>query len=415
MPAQPVNRDRLLRRLTELAQIGRSESGGVTRPGFSPADLEARRYMVREAENSGLPTAVDAAGNLWLGPRPHPGTTTLVLGSHLDTVVDAGPLDGVYGVVSALEAVENLTSLNLLAHPVTAVAFANEEGALHPQPFWGSLAASGQLSTPAAATTAYNGTLLRDAIAQAGGNLDAIDQARLDPHQLLAYLELHIEQGPVLERECIPIGIVDAIVGRVQLEVELMGAAAHAGTTPMPGRSDALTAAAEIVLAVEDLPVADWCQVATVGRLEAAPNSPNTIAGLVRLTVDVRDADEGQLHQAAGEAVRRIESIVQRRTVKASCTRAASSKPVLTDAALRRSIAAAAARRAVPTLPLTSGAGHDAQMMAAITPAAMIFVPSVGGVSHVPHEDTSPDDLILGAQMLQDTALALTSHPGSLA
>ncbi|MGC4916310.1 Zn-dependent hydrolase [Streptomyces albogriseolus] len=414
MPAQPVNRDRLLRRLTELAQIGRSESGGVTRPGFSPADLEARRYMVREAESSDLRTAVDAAGNLWLGPRPHPGTTTLVLGSHLDTVVDAGPLDGVYGVVSALEAVENLASLNL-AHPVTAVAFANEEGALHPQPFWGSLAASGQLSTPAATTTAYDGTLLRDAIAQAGGNLDLIDQARLDPHQLLAYLELHIEQGPVLERECIPIGIVDAIVGRVQLEVELMGAAAHAGTTPMPGRSDALAAAAEIVLAVEDLPAAGWCQVATVGRLEAAPNSPNTISGLVRLTVDVRDADEAQLHQAADEAVRRIESIAQRRTVKASCTRAASSKPVLTDAALRRSIAAAAARRAVPTLPLTSGAGHDAQMMAAITPAAMIFVPSVGGVSHVPHEDTSPDDLVLGAQMLQDTALALTSHPGSLA
>ncbi|MCZ0984106.1 Zn-dependent hydrolase [Streptomyces diastatochromogenes] len=414
MPAQPVNRDRLLRRLTELAQIGRSESGGVTRPGFSLADLEARRYVVREAENSGLPTAVDAAGNLWLGPRPHPGTTTLVLGSHLDTVVDAGPLDGVYGVVSALEAVENLTSLNL-AHPVAAVAFANEEGALHPQPFWGSLATSGQLSTPAAATTAYDGTLLRDALTRAGGNLDVIDQARLDPHQLLAYLELHVEQGPVLERECIPIGIVDAIVGRVQLEVELMGAAAHAGTTPMPGRSDALAAAAEIVLAVEDLPAADWCQVATVGRLEAAPNSPNTIAGLVRLTVDVRDADEARLHQAAGEAVRRIESIAQRRTVKASCTRAASSKPVLTDPALRRSIAAAAARRAVPTLTLTSGAGHDAQMMAAITPAAMIFVPSVGGVSHVPHEDTSPDDLVLGAQMLQDAALALTSHPGSLA
>lgn len=414
MRAQPVNRSRLLRRLTELAQIGRSESGGVTRPGFSPADLEARRYMVREAENSGLPTVVDAAGNLWLGPRPRPGTTTLVLGSHLDTVVDAGPLDGVYGVVSALEAVENLTSLDL-AHPVTAVAFANEEGALHPQPFWGSLAASGQLPTPAAAPTAYDGTLLRDALTLAGGNLDAIDQARLDPHQLLAYLELHIEQGPVLERERIPIGIVDAIVGRVQLEVELMGAAAHAGTTPMLGRSDALAAAAEIILAVEGLSAADWCQVATVGRLEAAPNSPNTIAGLVHLTVDVRDADEGQLHQAAGEAVRRIESIAQRRTVKASCTRAASSKPVLTDAALRRSIAGAAARRAVPTMPLTSGAGHDAQMMAAITPAAMIFVPSIGGVSHVPHEDTSPDELVLGAQMLQDTALALTSHPGSLA
>ncbi|MGX5185015.1 hydantoinase/carbamoylase family amidase [Streptomyces avermitilis] len=414
MPAQPVNRDRLLRRLTELAQIGRSENGGVTRPGFSPADLEARRYMVREAENSGLPTTVDAAGNLWLGPRPHLGTTTLVLGSHLDTVVDAGPLDGVYGVVSALEAVENLTSLDL-AHPVTSVAFANEEGALHPQPFWGSLAASGQLPTPAAAPTAYDGTLLRDVLTRAGGNLDAIDKARLDPHQLLAYIELHIEQGPVLERERIPIGIVDAIVGRVQLEVELMGAAAHAGTTPMPGRSDALAAAAEIVLAVEDLPAADCCQVATIGRLEAAPNSPNTIAGLVHLTVDVRDADEGQLRQAADEAVRRIESIAQRRTVKASCTRAASSKPVLTDAALRRSIAAAAARRAVPTLPLTSGAGHDAQMMAAITPAAMIFVPSIGGVSHVPHEDTSPDDLVLGAQMLQDTALALTSHPGSLA
>ncbi|WP_329453356.1 Zn-dependent hydrolase (plasmid) [Streptomyces sp. NBC_01724] len=413
MSVQPVDRARLLRRLTELAQVGRSASGGVTRPGFSPADLEARRYMVREAENSGLPTAVDAAGNLWLGPRPHPGTTTLVLGSHLDTVVDAGPLDGVYGVVSALEAVENLASLDL-AHPVTAVAFANEEGALHPQPFWGSLAASGQLPTPAATPTAYDGTLLRDAITRAGGNLDAIDQARLDPGQLLAYLELHIEQGPVLERERIPIGIVDAIVGRVQLEVDFMGTAAHAGTTPMPGRSDALAAAAEIVLAVEGLPAAGWCQVATVGRLEAAPNSPNTIAGLVRLTVDVRDADEAQLHLAADEAVRRIESIAQRRTVKASCTRAASSRPVLTDAALRRSIVAAADLRTVPTLPLTSGAGHDAQMMAALTPTAMIFVPSIGGVSHVPHEDTDPDDLVQGAQLLQDTALTLASRPGSL-
>ncbi|MEV7166432.1 Zn-dependent hydrolase [Streptomyces microflavus] len=415
MPAQSVNGDRLLRGVTELAQIGRSESGGVTRPGFSPADLDAHHYMVREAENSGLPTAVDAARNPWLGPRPHPGTTTLVLGSHLDTVVDAGTLNGTYGVVSALEAVDNLASLGFLAHPVVTVAFANEEGARHPRPFWGSLAASGQLLTPAAATTAYDGALLRGALARAGGNLDAIEQAGLDLHQLLAYLELHIEQGPVLERERMPIGIVDLIVGRVQLEVELTGAAAHAGTTPMPGRSDACAAAAaEIVLAVEDL-VADWCQVATVCRIEAAPNSPNTITGLVRLTVDVRDTDEGQLHQAADEAVRRIESIAQRRTVKASCTRAASSKPALTDAALRRSIAAAAARRAVPTLPLTSGAGHDAQVMADITPAAMIFVPSIGGVSHTPHEDNSPDDVVLGAQMLQDTALALTSHPGSLA
>lgn len=413
MPTQPVDRARLLRRLAELAQIGRSDSGGVTRPGFSPADLEARHYMIREAEKSGLPTSVDGAGNLWLGPRPHPGTTTLVLGSHLDTVVDAGPLDGVYGVVAALEVVENLASLDL-AHPVTAVAFANEEGALYPQPFWGSLAASGQLPTPAAVPTAYDGTLLRDALTVAGGDLDAVQQARLAPDQLLAYLELHIEQGPVLERENIPIGIVEAIIGRVQVEVDLLGAAGHAGTTPMPGRSDALATAAEIVLAVESLPATGWCQVATVGRLEAAPNSPNTIAGLVRLTVDVRDTDEAQLHRAADEAVHRIESIAQRRTVKASCTRAAASKPVLTDVVLRRAIAAAADQRALPTLSLTSGAGHDAQMMAAVTPTAMIFVPSIGGVSHVPHEATAPDDLVLGAQLLQDTALALASRPGSL-
>ncbi|MEV6676356.1 Zn-dependent hydrolase [Streptomyces erythrochromogenes] len=413
MPTPPVDRARLLRRLSELAQIGRSDSGGVTRPGFSPADREARHYMIREAENSGVPTAVDAAGNLWLGPRPHPGTTTLVLGSHLDTVIDAGPLDGVYGVVAALEAVENLAPLDL-AHPVTAVAFANEEGALHPQPFWGSLAASGQLPAPAAVPTAYDGTLLRDALTWAGGDLDAVQQARLDPDQLLAYLELHIEQGPVLEQESIPIGIVEAIVGRVQLDVDVMGAAGHAGTTPMPGRADALAAAAEIVLAVEGLPADGWCQVATVGRLEASPNSPNTIVGLVRLTVDVRDTDEAQLHGVADEAVRRIETIAQRRTVKVSCTRAAASRPVLTNTGLRRSIAAAADRRAMPTLTLTSGAGHDAQMMAAVTPTAMIFVPSIGGVSHVPHEDTDPGDLVLGAQLLQDTALAIASHPGSL-
>ncbi|WP_328536608.1 Zn-dependent hydrolase [Streptomyces sp. NBC_00344] len=411
-----IDAARLLRRIEELGRIGRDPAtGGISREGFSPADREARTYLMNEARAAGLVPAVDAAGNVVIRPRPvahGEERQALMMGSHLDTVVNGGRLDGAYGVLAALEVLQTFeeSGIEPRYEPV-AVAFANEEGALFPQPFWGSMAIAGRLAGLPREPADHHGRPLREALRLAGGDLDALGSAGWPRGSVAAYLELHVEQGPVLERSGNRIGVVDAITGRIVLTLEVTGSAGHSGTTPMEGRRDALTAAARVVLATENLSRdRGLCRVATVGRLEAHPNTPNTIAGAVRMTVDLRDTDVWRA-AAAEEALRYALRVIAESTgTRIEVVAETRSDPVSTSRTLQRAIENSADELGLPSEVLSSGAGHDAQMVADIAPIGMIFVPSIGGISHVPEEDTAAVDLVDGARVLLRTVLRTVDH-----
>ncbi|TDC20534.1 Zn-dependent hydrolase [Streptomyces sp. 8K308] len=411
-----VNGPRLLDRIRRFAAIGRDDQGGINRPGFGEADRAARAHLIKEARQAGLLARTDAAGNVLIR-RPDPGPSEaqhaarprLLLGSHLDTVLNGGELDGAYGVLAALEV---LHSLHESAIPtrcdVTVVSFANEEGALFPQPFWGSMALVGRLHALPEDPRDYHGQSLRDALRLAGGDLSDLTSAVWPPGSLDAYLELHIEQGPVLERLGKPIGVVDSVTGRTQLAVEISGSAGHAGTTPMAGRRDPLVGAAHVVLAVHRMASEEeLCRVATVGRLELSPNSSNTIPERVLLSVDIRDSSVRRLAAAEDAFREKLAALARREQLDITVHDAIRTDPVHTDQRLRRAIASSARDLGLGYETLPSGAGHDAQVVADIAPVGMIFVPSIGGVSHVPSERTAPEDLIAGADVLLHTVLRL--------
>ncbi|MFI8930679.1 Zn-dependent hydrolase [Streptomyces sp. NPDC053474] len=410
--ALDIDAERLLRRVEELGRIGADPAtGGITRTGFSAADREARAYLMDEAQAADLFPAVDAAGNIIVRQR-HTGQPTadrqvVLMGSHLDTVVDGGRLDGAYGVIAALEVLQTAveSGIGLRREPV-AIAFANEEGALFPQPFWGSMAVAGRIAGLPREPCDDQGRPLRDALRLAGGDLDALGSASWPRQLVAAYLELHVEQGPVLERSGSRIGVVEAITGRIVLTLEIRGAAGHSGTTPMEARSDALAAAARVVLAAEHVAgQRKLCRVATVGRLDPYPNTPNTIAGAVRMTVDLRDTDVWRASDAEQALRTMLRDIAEATGTEIEVVTETRSDPVSTDPRLRAAIVHSADELGLLYEELPSGAGHDAQFVADIAPIGMIFVPSIGGVSHVPEENTSPEDLVAGARVLLRSAL----------
>ncbi|MFF9428394.1 M20 family metallo-hydrolase [Streptomyces sp. NPDC014746] len=403
---------RLLGRLERLAEIGACEDGGVTRLGFSDTDQEARAHVARQAMEAGLTATVDAGGNLLIRrPDGHHSSERppVLVGSHLDTVANGGRLDGAYGVIAALEVLQTLHEAGAETdHETIAVAFANEEGSLFPQPFWGSMVFAGRLDALPSEPEDYSGKPLRDALARAGGDLSRLESAIWAPGTLTAYLELHVEQGPVLERLDRTIGVVDSITGRIQLSVHVHGRAGHAGTTPMEGRRDPLVVAARLVDAVQALAREEkLCRVATVGRMDVRPNSSNTIPELVRLDIDLRDSDPARLRAAERTAREILATLARQENVRVSVEAGVRTAPVQTDSAIRDAIAAAATELGYSQLTLPSGAGHDAQIVADIAPVGMIFVPSIDGVSHVPSERTAPEDLVAGAEVLLRTVLKL--------
>jgi len=406
-----VDAARLLRRIDQLGNIGRDlVSGGVSRVGFGAADREARGYLIEEARKAGLAAAVDAAGNIIIRASAGgaaDGRPALLMGSHLDTVVNGGRLDGAYGMLTALEVVETWEESGIEGrYEPVAIAFSNEEGALFPQPFFGSMAVAGRLGGLPPEPRDHQERSLRGPLAEVGGDLDSLADAAWPEGALAAYVEVHIEQGPVLERRGSRIGVVDGISGRSVSTVEIQGSAGHAGTTPMEKRQDALTAAARVILTAEGIARdRGLCRVATVGWLDLHPNSPNTIAETVRLTVDLRDTDARRMDDAEAalrDALRAVSAETGTAVAVVARTR---SEPVATSVELRAAIEESARELGLPYETLPSGAGHDAQIIATVAPVGMIFVPSIGGVSHVPEEDTAPADLVAGAQVLLHTAL----------
>ena len=400
-----VNVERLQERIDRMARIGGSPQG-VTRLAFTEADLRGRAYVTKLMQEAGLEIRVDAAGNLsGLLQGGSPELAPIVLGSHIDTVPRAGAYDGVLGVMAAIECVQVLGENGIRTrHPLEVLVFANEEGGLT-----GSRALAGRLNAQALEESSRSGMSIREGIAALGGNAGRIPRAIRRPGEVRAYLELHIEQGGSLASEGIDVGIVEGFVGIRWWDVTVTGSANHAGTTPMNARRDALLAAARLVIAVNRAATSlPGRQVATVGRISAEPGAPNVIPGRVDLSLELRDLEEAKLDRVFQEIRRRARVIEQETATGIDFTEIdIGVEPTLTDPNLQEAIRKTAESMGLSYARMPSGAAHDAQNMAHIAPSALIFVPSVGGISHSPQEYTRPRDVANGANLLLQTLIRL--------
>lgn len=398
-----IDSNRLLSRLKQLGEIGRDEKGRLVRLAASDADRAGRDQFVAWAKESGLAVKVDRIGNifaLWADPA-NAQEAPLMLGSHIDTVIDAGIYDGCYGVLAGLEVVASLKEAGLVPkRPVVVAAFTNEEGVRFSPDMMGSLTFAGGIAPEAALSArGTDGKIIGEELARIGyAGVDSLASPA-------AYLELHIEQGPVLEREGIAIGAVENLQGISWQRITLDGVANHAGTTPMAMRRDAGHAAASVITFLHERAKASKTgTVATVGTIAFEPNAINVIPARAVFTVDLRDPDEQSL-KAHEEALDKYLGALD--GIDVSVERLARFEPVVFDQGLVREIETAARARGHSVRRMTSGAGHDAQMMARIAPAAMIFVPSRGGISHNPKEFTPDADLVAGANVLLDVVRTL--------
>lgn len=406
-PQAPIaDSGRVQQHLAELATFGANPDGGVSRVAFSDADAAGRAYVKRLMEAAGLQVRIDSAGNL-IGRREGADRKlpAIVLGSHTDSVPHGGNYDGDVGVMGGIEVAQSLSDRRIrLRHALEVVDFTDEEGGLV-----GSRAMAGKLEAATLELVNASGRTVRDGIRLLGGDADALGQARRSPGELTAYLELHIEQGGTLERTHTDIGVVEGIVGIHWWEATVSGFANHAGTTPMDQRHDALLAASELVLAVNAAATEfTGRQVATVGRIRAEPGAPNVIPGKAVLSIEVRDLDAARIDAVFKRIRERAASIAQARGTGIEFRDLeATAEPALTDPRIQRVIDRAAHSLALTTMAMPSGAGHDAQDIARIAPIGMIFVPSVGGISHSPREYTAPADIANGVNVLMRAVLAI--------
>ncbi|MBZ9986498.1 Zn-dependent hydrolase [Mesorhizobium sp. BH1-1-5] len=405
-----INADRLLGRIQELGGIGRDAQGRLVRVAASEMDRLGRDRLVGWLEEAGLEIAVDRIGNIFgiWKDGVNESQTPVMLGSHIDTVIDAGIYDGCYGVLAGLEAIESLKEAGFApARPLVVAAFTNEEGVRFSPDMMGSLVfAGGRDLGEALASIGTDGTAL-------GKELERIGYAGehepgfLKPH---AYVELHVEQGPVLEREGIAVGAVENLQGISWQRITIDGEANHAGTTPMSMRRDAGVAAARVIGFLADRASASSTRtVATVGTIAFEPNAINVIPSRATFTIDLRDPNETHLREQEAALAAFLDELAASAGVTIHAESLARFEPVTFDAGIVSLIEDGARAAGQSCRRMTSGAGHDAQMIARIAPSAMIFVPSRGGISHNPAEFTAPDELVAGANILLGVAARLAA------
>lgn len=388
-------------RLSELAALGRHEHG-IDRALATPQERAARTLFAQWSVNARLRVTQDAVGNLFAcRAGTDPAYEPILIGSHLDTVPTGGAYDGAYGVVAAICALELLDARSVaLRHSVEAVAWAGEEGSRFPLGCLGSSAFTGARSVEEILSlTDARGLTLRDALrGHEGGLLDGFPQR--SQGRIAAYLELHVEQGPVLEHERVRLGVVSAIAGQRRYRVCIEGESGHAGTVPMARRQDALCAAADAILALESSARSADDAVATVGHVQVDPGGTNVIPASVTFSVDIRSAHEDRIALVESELRAGLRRIERERGVRSTLDVLEARAPAPMDPALRAALHRAAAAIGERALDLSSGAGHDAMCLARIAPSAMLFVPSIGGCSHVMQERTSDADVELGVEAL---------------
>jgi N-carbamoyl-L-amino-acid hydrolase len=394
-----INPQRFLESIDHLAAIGSLPEGGVRRLAFSEEDIQARQQIQDWMQIAGMGVHVDSAGNI-IGR--YPGKTrdapVLATGSHIDTVIQGGNYDGSYGVLAGIEIARVLRENQVyLDHPFEVIVFTDEEGSMV-----GSKGMAGILDPHQPCFS--GGIPIQSCLEKVGGDWSTILQARRSRQEIAAFVELHIEQGPILASEGIAIGIVKGIVGQRRFLIKLQGETNHAGTTPMRMRQDALVAAAKIILEVNHLGSLPGDQVATVGYLQVFPNTANTIPGQVDMSLDLRDLSGHRLDHLMSCLEQKIGSLSE---VKIEITPTLSTDPALANPKIMKAIEDSCQDLNLSWIQIPSRAGHDAQAMAKITDMGMIFVPSQTGISHSALEYTHPDACLQGATVLLNTLLRL--------
>jgi N-carbamoyl-L-amino-acid hydrolase len=400
-----VNGDRLSYQLKYLAQFGKNPQGGVSRVAYSEADRQGREFVMGLMRAAKLDVSIDAAGNL-IGRRAAANNNARLLpilfGSHIDSVPEGGNYDGDVGSLGAIEVAQTLAENNLwLRHPIEVIIFQNEEGGLI-----GSEAVIGALSERELDLVNKSGKTVREGIKFLGGDVSKLAGVKREKGSIAAYLELHIEQGGTLEAEKIDIGVVEGIVGINWWDVTIEGFANHAGTTAMNNRQDALLAGAKFIEAVNRVVTSvPGRQVGTVGRIQALPGAPNVIPGKVVCSLELRDLDAAKIQMLYQKIRAEADEIAKSNRVTFDFKDLNANIPAPTDPRLRAIIDSSAKELGLSTKLMPSGAGHDAQDMARIGPVGMIFIPSIGGISHSPKEFSRPQDIENGANVLLGAVL----------
>ncbi|MFO0886355.1 MAG: M20 family metallo-hydrolase [Pirellulales bacterium] len=400
-----VDGTRLNRTLLELSAFGKNAEGGVDRVAYSDYDRDARGYAMGLMNQAGLSVSVDAAGNV-VGKRTGSDNNLrpIVTGSHIDTVLNGGNFDGCLGAMSAIEVAQTLKDGNLTTkHPLEFIIFQNEE-----QGLFGSRAIASGLQSAQLDLVSPSGKTIREGINFLGGDTNRLHEVIRAPGSIAAFVELHIEQGPILDLASKNIGVVTGIVAVYRWNVVVKGIANHAGTTPMNARKDALVAAAEFIVAVNRVVTShSGDQVGTVGKIAALPGAVNVIPGEVQLTLELRDLEAAKVQQLYQEITLAAGQIETSRGVTFQFTVATQQQPAITSQLIRETTVQVCADLGRSYQMIQSGAGHDSQEMGRLGPMGMIFIPSVGGISHSPHEFSRPSDITNGGNALLHVLLKL--------
>ncbi len=401
-----VNRQRIEARIFELAKFGKDSSGRGYRVAYTKGDKEGRAWFINLMKKAGLEVTIDYAGNI-IGKRKGniPSLKPIAFGSHIDMVPDGGNYDGCVGSVCGLEIIEILNENNIITnHPLELIIFSDEEGSL-----LGSSAMAGSFKHEGLKNISNSGLTVSEGIRAIGGNPDSLKSIIRKKDDLEAFIELHIEQGGILEKENIQIGVVEGIVGIEDWEVTVEGFANHAGTTPMNIRHDALLSASKLIIAVNEVITShEGKQVGTVGKILAQPGAYNIVPGKVVLGLEIRDLSHDKIMQLFHEIEKRAGDIAVAGGTKITFkNQLLGAKPALTNKYIQDKIMQSAKALGFSYKYMQSGAGHDSQDMALIASVGMIFVPSVGGISHSPKEFTKATDMANGANVLLQTILAI--------
>ena len=417
--APTIDKRRLMRDLNAIGRIGIGDHGSVTRLVFSIKELRSRQVLIHLMRQAGLKIHVDAIGNIFGRlDGADPKAPALLAGSHLDTVIHGGKYDGPVGVIGALEAVRTIRENKItLRAPLEVVCFIGEESSRFGFSTLGSSLVAGEVH-PKDLTNAVDaqGTKLADVLSSLGISPRNLSRLARDPKSMKAYLELHIEQGPILEAKAKRIGLVTSIAAPSRFKVIFTGQADHSGTTPMEMRKDALVAAAQLIEYVEKIclkfsSMKKGRVVGTVGAMKIEPGVINAVPGRAELSIDIRSTSAPAKDKVARLVKQRGAAIARDRGIAIEVLNIRAEDPVPLDKRLLRVTRQLCDEKAIDYEIMPSGAGHDAMQMAKITPAGMIFIPSRRGISHNPLEWTDPDDIALGAQLLMETMIRVANEP----
>jgi allantoate deiminase len=405
-----IDGERLWRRISDLGEVGRQEGGGVTRLSFTDEERAAKDKVASYMEEARLSVYEDAAGNLF-GRREgrNPDSPAILVGSHVDSVYNGGNFDGPLGVLAGIEVLQTMQEQGIeTEHPIEVVSFSDEEGARFSFGMIGSRALADRLTTEDLTTYEDgSGVSIAGAMRACGLDPEKISDAARSEGSIKAYVELHIEQGRVLENEDLPVGIVTGIAGPVWLRFTLTGETGHAGSTPMNLRRDALAAAAEIMSVIEAEAARTGTTVGTVGQLDLEPGGINIIPGRVEFSVDLRDIDEGVRDRVEGRILEEAGEICRMRAVGLEVETLQRHAPVSCSEPVRAAVERACERLGIRPFALPSGAGHDGMQLTDLCPMGMIFVRSKNGVSHNPEEWSSQEDCTTGGNVLYHAVLDL--------